>query len=373
MIKQKYMANSNLVKASNGAKICGEAKNQKPQFYFLLALLIATLVLSFYVLRPFISVFILAVIFTVIFQPIYRKILKYCFNREGLAAFLTVIIIAVIILTPLTFLAVRILQESRDLYVSLLENGGKDNFINVFNGLLENFRHYFLLPAAFSIDFSQYLKEGLSWLLNNLGALFSNLASILVACFVFLISLYYMLKDGHKIKRAVIKYSPLADTDDEMILNKLELAIGSVVKGNFAIAFMQGFLTAIGFTIFGVPNAILWGTAASIASLIPTVGTSLVFVPAIILMFVTGHLFSAIGLLLWGMLAVGLVDNFFGPKLIGRGMKLHPLLVLFSVFGGLIFFGPIGFILGPVILSLLFALMHIYFYIMNNGDKGAAK
>jgi len=348
-------------------------KAKKPQFYFLLALLIVTLVLSFYVLRPFISVFILAVVFTVIFQPMHRKILKYSFNHEGLAALLTTIIVSVIILTPLTLLGMKIFQELRQLYVSLVEGGGKDNFINVFNGLSENIRHYFLLPPEFSINFGQYLKEGLNWLLQNLGSLFSNFANILVAGFVFLVTFYYLLKDGHKLKRAAINYSPLADLDDEMIFNKLELAISSVVKGSFTIAFMQGFLTTVGFIIFNVPNPILWGTAACMAALVPSLGTSLVFVPAIILMFVSGHLFSAIGLTLWGVLAVGLIDNFFGPKLIGRGMKLHPLLILFSVFGGLIFFGPIGFILGPIILSLLFALLHIYFYVMDDIDRGAVK
>ena len=354
-------------------KISNEAKNQKPQFYFLLVLLVAILVLSFYVLRPFVSVFILAVVFTVIFQPLYRRILKYCFNHEGLAALFTTIIVAVIILTPLTFLGIRILKELSQLYFSLTEGGGKDNFINVFNGLAENFRRYFLLPPEFSINLQQYLKEGLNWLLHNLGALFSNFASILAASFVFLVSLYYLLKDGQKIKQTVINYSPLANLDDEMILNKLELAISSIVKGNFTIALIQGFLTTIGFTIFGVPNAILWGATASIASLIPSVGTSLVFIPAIILMFVGGQVFSAVGLLLWGMLAVGLIDNFLGPKLIGRGMKLHPLLILFSVFGVLAFFGLIGFILGPIVLSLLFALLHIYFYVTNNDDNREAK
>ncbi len=361
------------MKISNEVKISNDAKNQKPQFYFLLVLLIVTLVLSFYVLRPFASVFILAVVFTVVFQPLYRKILKYSFNHEGLAAALTAVAVAVIILTPLIFLGVRIIDELRQLYISMVDGGGKDNFINIFNSLSENIRHYFLLPPAFSIDFGQYFKEGLSWLLNNLGGLFSNFASIFVSFFIFLVSFYYLLKDGHKLKQAVIDYSPLADLDDQMILDKLELAISSVVKGSFTLAFIQGFLTTIGFMIFGVPNAILWGAAACIAALVPSLGTSLVFVPAVILMFVSGQVFSAVGLLLWGALAVGLIDNFLGPKLIGRGMKLHPLLTLFSVFGGLILFGPVGFILGPIILSLLFALMHIYFYITNDSDKKEIK
>jgi len=354
-------------------KISDGFKNQKPQFYFLLVLIVLTAVMSFYVLKPFVSVFILALIFATIFHPLYRKILKYCFNFEGLAAFLTTIIVVVIILTPLTLLSMSILQEARQLYVSLLDGGGKDTFINVFNSLSENFRQYFLLPQSFSINIGQYLKEFLNWLLQNLGGLFSNFASILMTSFIFLFSFYYLLKDGQKLKQAVIKYSPLDDTDDEMILNKLDLAISSVVKCNFTIAFLQGFLTTIGFTIFGVPNAILWGTAAAIASLIPSIGTSLVFIPAIILMYVSGHLFSAIGLLFWGLLAVGLIDNFLGPKLIGRGMKLHPLLVLFSVIGGAVFLGPIGFILGPMTLSLLFTLVHIYFYITTDGKSKETK
>ena len=355
------------MKTSNGVK------NQKPQFYFLLVLLIGTIILSFYVLRPFLTALILAVVFTVVFQPVYKKILKYTFNHEGLAALLTTIIIAVTIFTPLTLLAIKIFQESRDLYISLVEGNGRENFVNLLSGLLDSFRNYFLLPDEFSINLGQYLKDGLRWLLNNLGSLFSNFINILTTSFVFLISLYYLLKDGQKLKRAAIDYSPLANIDDEMILHKLELAIGSVIKGNFTIAILQGVLSAIGFTIFGVPNAILWGVAAAFAALVPSVGTSLVFIPVIALMFFTGQIFSALGLVFWGALAVGLVDNLLAPKLISRGMKLHPLLILFSVLGGLVFFGPVGFILGPIILSLLFALLHIYFYVMKNSDNREIK
>ncbi|MDP2709269.1 MAG: AI-2E family transporter [bacterium] len=346
-------------------------KTQKLQFYFLLAMLALTLTLSFNVLRPFIAPFIMAVVFTVIFQPLHRKILKYSFGYESLAALASMIIIILIIFTPLFFLGARIFEESRQLYVSLIENGGKDNFLNIINGLLERARGYLLLPPEYSIDLDQYAREGLNWLINNLGALFSNFAKILTTGFIFLVSLYYLLKDGHKLKQAVIKYSPLADIDDEMILEKLELAISSVIKGNFTIAFLQGALTFIGFTIFAVPNAILWGTAAVFAALVPSLGTSLVYIPAAALMFFSGQAYQALGLAIWGALVVGMVDNFLGPKLIGRGMKLHPLLILFSVFGGLLFFGPVGFLLGPIIISLLFALLHIYFFVVENGRNNS--
>jgi predicted PurR-regulated permease PerM len=339
--------------------------NAKSKPYFLLILLSVTMILLFFILRPFLFAFVLAVIFSVVFRPLYLKILKYTFQHEGLAAFLTTIIIVILIFTPLVFLSVQILQEAKSLYVSLLDGAGKDHIFNALNGLASKFHQRFPSSQEFSIDLDQYLKQGLSWLLNNLGAVFSNFTKMIVTAFLFLISLYYLLKDGLRFRKKIICLSPLKDIDDKKILDKLDLAISSVIKGNFVIAFIQGVLTALGFTIFSVPNAILWGTAAAIAALIPSVGTSLVFVPAVILLFVSGQNFSAFGLLLWGALAVGLIDNFLGPKLIGRGMQLHPLLILLSVLGGIGFFGPIGFILGPIILSLLFALLDIYSYICD--------
>ena len=340
--------------------------NQKPQFYFLLILLAIILVLSFFILRPFLVAVTLAVVFAILFRPLYLKILKAVFN-ESLAAFLTTVVILILILTPLMFLGVQIFKEAKDLYLALATGGGRDIILHSLNNAIESFSRLFPSFSAPSLNFDQYLKQSLSWLLNNLDVVFSNFAKIMATVFLFLISLYYLLKDGPKLRKKIICLSPLSDRDDEKIMAKLETAMNSVIKGNFLIAIIQGILTAIGFSIFGVPNAILWGTAASVASLIPTIGTSLIFIPAIILLFFGGQIYPAIGLLLWGSLAVGLIDNLLGPKLIGQGTELHPLLVLLSVIGGIGLFGLIGFILGPIILSLLFSLLDIYYYLVKKG------
>ena len=104
----------------------------------------------------------------------------------------------------------------------------------------------------------------------------------------------------------------------------------------------------------------LWGGAAAIASLVPNIGTALVLAPAIGFLYFGGEVGRAVGLAIWGVLAVGMIDNFLGPILINRGVRIHPLLILLSVIGGLGLFGPVGFLLGPLVVSLLFALLDIH-------------
>ena len=333
--------------------------HQKSKLYFLLILLIGIFVLTFFIFKPFLYALVLAMVFATIFEPVHKKALTITRERRGLAALLATVAVLIVVVVPITFLGIHIFQEAMQLYSSLVSNGGATDL----------FKRFFPIPIEFSIDFNQYLKQGLNWLLQHLGSLFSNVAKIMVSVFIFLVALYYLFKDGQKLKRVVIALSPLQDIHDETILNKLKLAINSVIKGNLVVAFVQGILTAIGFTIFGVPNAALWGSVAAIAALIPGIGTALVLIPAILYLFLSGKTIFAVGLLLWGVTAVGLVDNFLGPKLVGQGIRLHPFLILLSILGGIGFFGPLGFLLGPLVLSLLFALLEIYFAISKEHKK----
>ncbi len=340
----------------------------KSELYFLLILLAGIFVLAFFIFKPFLYALILAMVFATVLQPVYQKIVEFTRGRQGLSALATIVIVIVFIFTPLIFLGIQIFQEAQQLYFSLTDGGGKDAILNVFNILIDKLQEYFPATQEFSVNVDQYLKQGLGWLLQHLGAVFGSFAKIMVSSFVFLIALYYLLKDGQKLRAAVIALSPLSDADDEAISKKLGMAINSVVRGNLLIALVQGVLTAAGFLIFGVPNAVLWGSVAAIAALIPGIGTALVLAPAILFLFLKGEVFSGVGLIVWGVGAVGLVDNFLGPRLVGRSMQLHPLIIPLSVLGGIGFFGPIGFLLGPLTISLLFALLDIYFAISKKHE-----
>ncbi len=335
-------------------------KNQKSEIYFLVILLLGIFVLAFFIFKPFIYALILAIVFATIFGPVHKKILTITKEKKGLSAILATALILIIVIVPLSFLSVQIFHETTQFYSSLIDNGGAVDISRKINDSLQGFTRFYPAPVEFSVDINQYLKEGLNWLIQNIGPLFTNVAKIIVDIFIFLIALYYLFKDGHKLRETIVTLSPLQDKYDETIFNKIAMAINSVIRGSLGVAVAQGILTAVGFFIFGVPNPFLWGTVAAVASLVPGIGTTLVLLPAILYLYFNGEIVSAIGFLVWGVFAVGLVDNFLGPKIAEKGMKIHPFLILLSILGGISFFGPIGFLLGPLVLSMLFVLLEIY-------------
>lgn len=332
--------------------------------YFLIALMAASAVLAFFIFRPFLVTLALAAIFALTLQSPYQAILRRMKGSPGLAAFTTMLVAVVCLLIPLIFIGTQIVGDARNLYTSLSDGSGKAYLDIVFQQANGSIAHYApglaLSGAELSTSIDQHIKDVLTWLIQNLGGAFGGITRFLLDLMVFLIAFYYLLRDGAKFKQAIIKLSPLADTDDATIFARLERAVHSVIRGSLTIAFIQGILTGIGFTIFGIPNSVLWGVVAAFAALIPGIGTSLVLVPGIAFLFVIGQTAPALGLLAWSVIAVGLIDNFLGPKLVGRGMQLHPLAVLLSVFGGLAFFGPAGVFIGPLCTSLLFALLSIH-------------
>ncbi len=349
-------------------KISNGVNYQKSELYFLLILLAGIFVLVFLIFKPFLYALILAIIFATVFEPVHKRVLAITRERKSLAAFLATISVLIVVVAPLTFLGIQIFQEATGLYSSLIKNGGATDLSRGIGNTIQNLTRFSPAPIEFSFDVNQYLKQGLSWFIQHLAPLFSNIIKVILSVFVFLIALYYLFKDGHKLKGYIITLSPLQDIHDETIFNKLALAINSVIKGSLVVALVQGVLTAIGFAIFGVPDVALWGSVATFAALIPGIGTALVLVPAILFLFLSGKTILSAGLLLWGIVAVGLADNFLRPLLIERGTRLHPFLILISVLGGIGFFGPLGFLLGPLVLSLFFALLEIYFAIRKEHE-----
>ena len=276
-------------------------------------------------------------------------------KSENLAAFLTMLVALMLVLVPLGVFGGLAFREALDLYSQITSREGGAAL--ALHDIEESLKLAF--PEA-SIDFHAYFEQILRRVIENLGSIFSGLAQTIVGVFLGLLGFYYFLRDGERLSRTLVSMSPLPDKYDKEISERLYSAVNSVVKGTLIIAIIQGILSGIGFWIFGVPNPALWGSLAAIAALIPGIGTAIVLAPAIAYLFISGSMAAGIGLLIWGVTAVGLIDNVLGPTLIGRGVKIHSFIILISVLGGLQFFGPLGFLLGPIVLSLLFACGEIY-------------
>jgi predicted PurR-regulated permease PerM len=302
----------------------------KSELYFLFLLLAGVSIIAFLIFKPFLYALIMAVMVVAVFEPVHKKILSAMRGQRTLAAFFSTLLVLCIVVTPFLLLGMRVFQEASSLYVSLTE-GGNANTISLFiDSAIQKAGELSPVPLTFSINTGDYIQQVSAWILPRLGSFFTDVIKIMGGVLLFLVALYYLFKDGDALKKYLIALSPLEDKYDHLVITKLSAAINSVLKGSLSVAIIQGILTSIGFTIFGIPNAVLWGTMAALAALIPALGTGLVLAPGILFLFFTGQLPNAIGLFIWGATAVGLVDNFLGPKLVGRGMHLHPFLALLA-------------------------------------------
>lgn len=335
-------------------------KTKSSQF-FLFFCLIAFTLLVLYIISPFLTPLIIAAVLAVMFYPIHLKLMFLLKGRSSLSAFLVTILSIIVVILPVLFLAKMILIEATDIYKSLSTN----NVVEMAENTIMNLSIFSPALKTMELDFGNYISQGLGWLINNIGSVFSSFAKIILDFFVFLIAFYTFLKDGKKLSEYLIKLSPLKDRDDLLIMNRLNLAIHGTIGGNLIIAVIQGMLAGLGFFIFGVPNPVLWGSIAAFAAVLPGIGTALVLTPAIIYLFVINNVYGGIGLTIWGLTAVGLIDNLLAPSLISRGTKLPPLAVFVSVLGGVVVLGPLGFIFGPLVISICFALVDIYVATLN--------
>lgn len=340
-------------------------KERKLEVYLYFILLGIAIYLVYRIFEPYLFAIVIAAIFAVVFDPLHKKVRRSIPKHESLAALATLLIVSTIVLVPLILYGIQLSDEVKNFYGMAFGQMQGDGILvkltEAVNNLISTLSPIGVHWPVFNVAETQvYMFQFLAWIRDHFGDIFSGLTKFFFNAMIFLFSLYYFLRDGEMIRRRIVEISPFPRNQDEEIFAKLRQAIVSVVKGSMLVALIQGILTGLGFFIFGIPSALLWGGVAVIAALVPTVGTSLVIIPAVLYLFFIGSTSNAVWLLLWGVVCVGLVDNVLGPKLVERGINIHPLLILLSALGGLAYFGAVGFLLGPIVLSFLFALFDIY-------------
>lgn len=327
------------------------------EYTFFFASLVAVGYLLWLMLAPFITALALSAIVVIICYPVFSFILRYITRgRRGLAAFISSCIVLSLVVAPVVALSMILVNEFLSFYRSL--EGGSLVTIDLLVSDIETEVQYYV--PGFELNVSEQMKESVRWLTGNLGSIFAGTVSIVLSLFIALLGTFYLFKDGPRFVSWIISISPLKDVEDETILNRLIVSVRSVATGTVLVALLQGALAATGFAVFGIDRPLLWGTIAALMALIPGIGTLAIMVPGVLFLAYMGDYIAAGGLSLWALATVLIVDNIISPYLMSRGNDMHPLVVLLSVLGGLSVFGPIGFILGPVVVSLFLVLIEVY-------------
>lgn len=335
--------------------------------YFFFALLAVATIAAIFLFLPFLSPLVLGAVAAIVAYPLYRMFLRiFGLSSVGrtLAAALSVIVVLIVVLVPLFFLVGSMYAEVQSLYGLLTDEGNRSALINTLNTASQSLSNMVLgiLPAQSfdSFNVTAYAKSALEWIFGNLDLVFGSMAKVAGYALVFLLALFYFLRDGNQLKKMFIAWSPLLDSNDEYITLTFKRAVRSVFAGTLAVSLLEGISVGLAFLVFGIPAPALWGVVAAIAALIPGFGVSLLVIPGTLYLIISGNYAYAAGLFIWGYAGIIVIDHIIGPTLINKGLHIHPFLVLLSVLGGILMFGLIGFVLGPIILVILFTLLEIY-------------
>ena len=326
--------------------------------YFALVL-IASLILVFFILKPFLSVLVVSASLAFLTIGLTDRATRLLKSRT-LASLGMTFAVFVCILLPFTLIGARIVTEAGNLYQFAQSQSSRDSLDAVLTWAQSSLQH--VIPGATlnSGQLMSHAEQMLTWLIGRLGVLLGSFATLLINFLLLLLCYFYMVRDGRLLLARFIELSPLPDAHEEQVLERIGHTVVASVRGALLLGIMQGLFTGIGFAIFHVPNPALWGCFAFLASFIPSIGTALIQIPAVLYVAATGNLSSAIGLSLWAAVAVGMIDNVMGPKMMSHGARMHPLIMMFAVLGGVAFFGPIGILLGPIAMSLLTALLSMH-------------
>ena len=320
-----------------------------------------------WVLQPFYGAVLWAVVVAVIFAPVYRRLLASMNGRQSLAAAVTVLIIIAIVILPLAMVATSLAKEATGLVTKI--QSGEYNFGSYLQQILD------ALPAwatglieRFNLtDFSglrEQLKDGLmkggQILAPQALSIGMNTFDFVIRFGIMLYLLFFLLRDGRALAERIREAIPLHADQKAALFTRFADVLRATVKGGILVAMAQGALGGIAFWFLGIHAALLWGVLMAFLSLIPAIGATLVWLPVAIYFLATGAVWQGIGLILYGVLVIGLVDNVLRPFLVGKETKLPDYVVLISTLGGIEVFGLNGFVIGPLIAAMFMVSWEIF-------------
>ncbi|WP_198968688.1 AI-2E family transporter [Xylophilus sp. ASV27] len=333
---------------------------------FLLLLVGITLAFG-WILWPFYGAVFWAAILALMFAPLRRRLLRYMPRRPNLATFATLAICLVIVIIPVALISVSLVQEVA-IVVQRMQSGELDigRYAQQVLGSLPQWLTDLL--ARFGISdlgglqekFTASITAGGQAIATKALNIGQNTFDFIINFFVMLYLLYFLLRDGTALSQRIKEAIPLDASHKQQLLEKFTTVIRAVVKGNIVVAIVQGTLGGVALWFLGIHGAILWAVLMAFLSLLPAVGAGLVWGPVAIYFLATGAIAKGVGLVVWGVVVIGLVDNALRPLLVGKDTKMPDYVVLISTLGGMALFGLNGFVIGPVIAAMFIAVWALF-------------
>jgi predicted PurR-regulated permease PerM len=331
---------------------------------FLVFLVIALTIAFAVMLRDFLVVIALAALFSGVSHPAYLRLVHLFGGRQRLAAISTLLVLLLIVVVPVLTIAGAVANEAVSLNETTLprlkrlvdEPGEFERRLRPLPGyrMLAPYRRQIIAKS------SEVLEGAGTFVLATVTSTTRATAVFLFYFVVLLYTMYFFLIDGPDLLRRVTDVLPLADSDKNHVLERFVSVTRATLKGTVLIGAAQGALGGLAFWVLGLDSAFFWGTIMMVLSVVPGIGAALVWVPAAIVLLALGQVWEAVALTLFCALVVGTVDNVLRPMLVGHDTQMHELLIFFSTLGGLLVFGGMGFVLGPILAAVFVAVWEIF-------------
>lgn len=335
---------------------------------FFLFMLFFALYLAYSIVAPFLHTLIFSTVLAVLFWPVHTHSLRLCHGRRNVASLLTVSLIIFCLVIPLSFLMVALIGQGVQSVAALNNWVVNTDFSQMlrsetvdaaFTWLRLKFPSLKVDDVSIQAGILDYTKQFAQNLVSVGTDLFRNFVALVLHFLLMVFTLFYFLRDGSQMILSLKHLSPLRAKQEDYILDSLRRVARGVLMGCLLVAVLQGLAGGIGLSVVGIP-AFFWGAMMALASLVPVVGTGLIWVPAVIYLVVAGEWKSALFLSLWcGILVVG-IDTLLRPIFMREASRVSTFYIFLSILGGVSTFGMLGVFYGPLILSFIMVMLQIY-------------
>lgn len=327
---------------------------------FLMFLIVGVLYLCYLIFAPFLPIIIAATMLVAIFHGVYERLVRFLRGRRNIAAVIMCLLIALLVIIPLVYFFVYTAGRSVEAYQTTVNYFNSHDVSGLVKSRFwEKYSYLGINGENIKTTLLDFAKNINGWLVASAGNLIAGTTTFVFSLFMIFFTMYFFFVDGQKMLQRVMFLTPLSNKYDREIFKKFRDVSFSTIVSTFATAIAQGVIGSIGFMIVGFPGFFA-GLVMGFFSLMPYVGTGIIWFPTAIYLFAIGKIWQGFFMLFWGMAVISTVDNLIRAYIIRGKAEVHPIFVIFSLLGGISLFGFWGILFGPLVISLAVTIMHIY-------------